>query len=225
MAVKFQISRNSLVIRFLMNPWGRAFLLAFVVCTTLGVGTFTYYYVKYARVIEQKLKNGPFANTSILYASPQPIMVGDQTQPTEIAEYLKRTGYSEASTNRLGWYHVRPGAIEINPGPDAYDPEGAVVKIARNRVTEIISLRDHTNRTQYNLEPELITNLFDQKREKRRIVHFADIPKVMVNAVLSAEDKHFFQHSGFDPIGILRAVWIDIKERRGSQGARRGEPG
>jgi penicillin-binding protein 1B len=218
-AVKFQISRNSLVIRFLMNPWGRAFLLAFVVCTTLGVGTFTYYYVKYARVIEQKLKNGPFANTSILYASPQPVMVGDQTQPTEIAEYLKRTGYSEASTNRLGWYHVRPGAIEINPGPDAYDPEGAVVKVERNRVTEIISLRDHTKRTQYNLEPELITNLFDQKREKRRIVHFGDIPKVMVNAVLSAEDKHFFQHSGFDPVGILRAVWIDIKERRGSQGA------
>ncbi len=41
----------------------------------------------------------------------------------------------------------------------------------------------------------------------------------MVNAVLSAEDKHFFQHAGFDPIGILRAVVIDIKERRGSQGA------
>ena len=28
----------------------------------------------------------------------------------------------------------------------------------------------------------------------------------MVNAVLSAEDKHFFQHAGFDPIGIVRAV-------------------
>ena len=28
----------------------------------------------------------------------------------------------------------------------------------------------------------------------------------MVNAVLSAEDKHFFQHAGFDPIGIVRAI-------------------
>jgi penicillin-binding protein 1B len=218
-AVKFQISRKSLAVRFLMNPWGRAFLLAFTICSTVGVGVFTFYYVKYARIIEDKLKNGPFANTSILYASPRPVMLGDRTQAGEIADYLRRAGYSEASTNRLGWYHVRPGAIEINPGPDAYDPEGAVVKIEANRVTEIISLRDHSDRTQYNLEPELITNLFDQRREKRRLVHFADIPKVMVDAVLSAEDKHFFQHAGFDPVGILRAAWIDLKERRGSQGA------
>ncbi|MDP8990192.1 MAG: PBP1A family penicillin-binding protein, partial [Acidobacteriota bacterium] len=60
---------------------------------------------------------------------------------------------------------------------------------------------------------------FDQKREKRRLVRFADIPKVMVDAVLSAEDKHFFQHAGFDPMGIARAVLVDIKDRRGSQGA------
>jgi penicillin-binding protein 1B len=50
-------------------------------------------------------------------------------------------------------------------------------------------------------------------------VHFNDIPKVVVNALLSAEDKHFFQHAGFDPIGIIRAAWVDVKERRGSQGA------
>src|SRR5579863_987638 len=202
-----------------MNPWGRAFLLAFTISATLAVGVFSFYYAKYARIIEDKLKNGPFANTSILYASPRPVMLGDRTQPGEIADYLRRAGYSEASTNRLGWYHVRPGAIEINPGPDAYDSEGAVVKIQANRVTEIISLRDHTDRTEYDLEPEVITNLFDQRREKRRLVHFGDIPKVMVNAVLAAEDKHFFQHAGFDPIGILRAVFVDLKERRGSQGA------
>ena len=47
------------------------------------------------------------------------------------------------------------------------------------------------------------TNLFDRKREKRRIVKFNDIPKVLVNAVISIEDKRFFQHAGFDP---LRAV-------------------
>ena len=50
-------------------------------------------------------------------------------------------------------------------------------------------------------------------------MHFADIPKVMVNAVLSAEDKHFFQHAGFDPIGIVRAVWVDVDGRAASQGA------
>jgi penicillin-binding protein 1B len=46
-----------------------------------------------------------------------------------------------------------------------------------------------------------------------------DIPKPMVSAILAAEDKHFFRHHGFDFASILRAMWIDIKGRRDSQGA------
>ena len=57
MAVKFRISRNSPVVRFLMNPWGRAFLLAFTISATLSVGLFTYYYVKYARIIAKRNKS------------------------------------------------------------------------------------------------------------------------------------------------------------------------
>ena len=219
MAIKLQLPPKALIVRFLKNPWARAFLVCAVVVSGVSIGTFTYYYGKYARIIEDKLKNGPFANTSMLYAAPQPVAVGDQTQPEELADYLRRAGYTESNRNRLGWYHVRPDAVEINPGPDAYETEGAVIKVERGVVSHIISLRDQTERTQYNLEPEPITNLFDQKREKRRIVRYADIPKVMVNAVLSAEDKHFFQHAGFDPMGILRAILIDIKDRRGTQGA------
>ncbi|MEQ1884027.1 MAG: PBP1A family penicillin-binding protein [Bryobacteraceae bacterium] len=219
MAIKFQIPKNSLVFRMLRNPWTRAAIIAIVLIGAGGVGTFAYYYMKYARIIEEKLRNGPFANTSVLYASPRPIMLGDETKLDEVAEYLRRVGFSESSSNRLGWFHTRPDAIEINPGPDAYDSEGAVVKIDGGKVSQIISLRDQTERTLYNLEPELVTNLFDKKREKRRIVHFADIPKVMMNAVLSAEDKHFFSHAGFDPMGIMRAVYVDIRDRRGTQGA------
>jgi len=211
--------KKSLLVRFLTNPWGRAFLIAFLVLSSVSVGVFTFYYHKYAKIIEEKLRNGPFANTSMLYAAPQPVMVGDRTEPDEIADYLRRTGYTESNRNRLGWYHQRPDAVEINPGPEAYDNEGAVIKIDKGKVTQIISLRDHTQRTEYDLEPEPITNLFDQKREKRRLVRFADIPKVMVNAALSAEDKHFFQHAGFDPIGIARAILVDIEGRRGMQGA------
>jgi penicillin-binding protein 1B len=218
-AAKPTTPRRSLVIRFVTNPWGRAFLISFLVLGSVSVGAFTYYYSKYARIIEDKLRNGPFANTSMLYAAPQPVMLGDQTQPEEIADYLRRAGYTESNRNRLGWYHVRPDAVEINPGPEAYDPEGAVIRIQRGKVTNIISLRDQSQRTQYFLEPEPITNLFDQKREKRRLVRFSDIPKVMVDAVLSAEDKHFFQHAGFDPMGITRAILVDIKDRRGTQGA------
>ena len=219
MGIKLQARNRALLVRFAMNRWGRAFIVAFLIMGTLAVGTFTYFYVKYAGVIEAKLRNGPFGNTSLLYAAPKPLMLNDAAQLGEVVNYLQRVGYSASPRNRLGWYHLRADAIEINPGPDGYDPEGAVVKVANGHVTQIISLRDHTERTRYELQPELITNLFDQKREKRRIVQFNDIPKVMVNAVLAAEDRHFFQHPGFDPMGIARAIWVDIRDRKGTQGA------
>ena len=51
------------------------------------------------------------------------------------------------------------------------------------------------------------------------MVKFPDIPKVVVEAVTSIEDKRFFQHAGFDPIRIMKAVYVDVKEGRKEQGA------
>ncbi len=215
MAVKL---RNSLFMRFLLSPWGKAGLLSVALVLSVGVGTFTYFYVKYARLTDAALKAGPFSNTSLLYAAPRPVTVGDEARGEEIATYLRQCGYSESNSSRAGWYRVRPDAIEINPGPDAYDDEGAVIKIDQGHVSEIISLRDHSERNEYYLEPELITNLFDTKREKRRQVNFDEIPQVMVDALRAAEDEHFFEHAGFDPLGILRAIIVDIKDRK-MQGA------
>jgi penicillin-binding protein 1B len=219
MAVKLRISRNSLAYRILKSPWGRVSIVLVLLLGVTAAGIFSYYYFQYSRMIEGELRAGPFSNATLLYSAPRPVLVGEETTGENIATYLRRCGYSASNTSRMGWYLVRPDAVEVNPGPDAYDPEGAVIKIAGGHVTQIISLRDHTERTQYLLEPELISNLYDKKREKRRIVAFDDIPKVMVNAVLAAEDKHFFSHAGFDPVGIARAAWRDLKDDKRLEGA------
>ncbi len=53
--------------------------------------------------------------------------------------------------------------------------------------------------------------------ERRTLVHFKDIPDVMKKAVLSIEDDRFYQHSGIDYLGILRAVF-----RNATGGSRQG---
>jgi penicillin-binding protein 1B len=217
-AVKLHI-RKTLLARFLLSRWGKIFVVCSVLALAAGVGIFSYYYVHYGRLIEDKLAAGPFASTSRLYAAARPVMVGDDGHLDEIAAYLRGCGYTESNTSRAGWYHLRPDAIEINPGPDAFDSEGATIKVDKGKVTQIISLRDHTERTRFMLEPELMTNLFDRARVKRRVVKYDEIPKVMRDALLSAEDKHFFQHSGFDPTGSVRAAYVDMKQRRAGQGA------
>jgi penicillin-binding protein 1B len=93
------------------------------------------------------------------------------------------------------------------------------VKFARGKIARIVSLGDNSDRPMYELEPQLITNLNDRKREKQRVVRYEDIPASLRNAILSAEDKRFFSHPGFDPIGVMRSAWIDLKRGRNEQGA------
>jgi penicillin-binding protein 1B len=191
---------------------------AFLVVVSLG--TFLYFYSKYAAIVEDKLARGPYANTSKLYAAPEAVSVGDEVSADDIVTALQRAGYSESRSNRMGWFHVRTGGVEVFPGVDSYfQQEAHVVKIDGGRVAQIIALADNTQRTQFWLEPQLITNLFDRNREKRRPVRFSDIPASMKNALLAAEDKRFFNHAGFDPFRVLKSAWVDIKEGRNSQGA------
>jgi penicillin-binding protein 1B len=210
-----KVPRKAFLVRVLLNPVGK-FLLIFGVCAgTLSLLAVTWWYMKYARMIDEKLRGGAFTSTSMIFAAPRVVTLGDETSVEEIATQLGASGYTEARDNRLGWYHRRPDGLEVFPGPDSYfEQEAGVVKFNGPRVAQIISLRDNTERTQYLLEPELITNLFDRNREKRRLVRFADVPKVLVNAIISAEDKRFFIHSGFDPIRILKTAYTDIEKGR-----------
>lgn len=220
MPVKVQVPQKAPLVRILLSPPGKIFLALFVACIVVAITTFTYYYVKYSNLIEAKLKAGPFATTSMLLAAPEPVEVGEVTSPEQIAFQLRRAGYSESTANPMGHYTVSANEIDIYPGPDSYfRRENGVVKFSGDHIARIISLADNTDRTEYFLEPALISNLFDKNREKRRIVRYADIPPLLVHAVISAEDKRFFQHSGFDPLGIIRAAYVDLKDRRKDQGA------
>ena len=46
----------------------------------------------------------------------------------------------------------------------------------------------------------------------------AEIPQVLKNAVITAEDKNFYEHGGLDLGSTLRALWDDVQNRAAVQG-------
>jgi 1A family penicillin-binding protein len=54
--------------------------------------------------------------------------------------------------------------------------------------------------------------------QDRVLVDLDDVPQVLIDAVLAAEDRDFFDHGGIDPLGIGRAAWADIRNRGRTQG-------
>jgi len=61
--------------------------------------------------------------------------------------------------------------------------------------------------------------LLEISKEKREIIPFENIPKRIVDSFLAAEDDNFYNHSGVDYVGIMRAMVINIKAGRIVQGA------
>lgn len=192
----------------------------FALLVVLGVWV-SFAYAKYAKLTDDKLAQGVVPNSSLLYAAPEMIGVGDAATPLTLANRLRESGYSEdGKENPLGWYHLRPNGLEVFPGSgSATNSEPGLVLLRGGKISSITALSDNSARKGYEIEPRLITSLYDKNREKRRVVRYAELPPVLIQAVISIEDKRFFQHSGFDPARMLKAVWVDLRERRKDQGA------
>ena len=51
-----------------------------------------------------------------------------------------------------------------------------------------------------------------------RYLRYQEIPQHLIHAILATEDRHFFYHIGFDPLGLTRAVIANIQAGRVVQG-------
>ena len=80
-----------------------------------------------------------------------------------------------------------------------------------------MDLPDYSKLAKY--EPPVTTRLYasdgrplmEYASEKRFFVPIDKIPEQVKNAFISAEDKHFYQHSGVDFLGITRAILGNLK--------------
>jgi penicillin-binding protein 1A len=70
-------------------------------------------------------------------------------------------------------------------------------------------------------EPSITTRVYggdgrlvaEYAKEKRMFVPLPAIPQRIKDAFLSAEDKGFYQHAGVDPVGVARAVLINLRNK------------
>jgi penicillin-binding protein 1B len=199
---------------FFTSKWGLTLLgIVFALFLTAG-GIFTYYYVKYSRMIDARLSGKVLQNTTQIFSAPEYISTGQAWSAEDLTTYLTRIGYRpEADENSLGQYTVQGNTVDIRPSKLSYFGVSNALAVQFNgkAIRSIRPLSGGGSLDTAQIEPELITNLFDSAREKRRPVRYEDLPPELVHAILSAEDKRFFDHGGFDFIRIVGAAWADLR--------------
>ena len=207
----------------LRDPLVKILAIVFLVVAAAFLGVFSYFYVKYERVVDRRMAGGIFSNAAKVYARPRVVQVGDKMSATDIAADLRHAGYAEGGrdTDGIGHYRFMGSGLQIDPGAQSFHAsDGAVIRFQGGKVSSITETGDKGQTLEaYELEPQLVTALFEgQDRTKRELIKFEDIPPVLVNAVLAIEDRRFFQHGGVNYFRLMEAALIDLREGRHGQG-------
>ena len=187
-----------------------------------GASVLTYYYIRFGRLVKERLTGQVFQNTSSVYSAPERIYAGEKLTEQQLEKYLFDAGYQKTSlSGSPGEIDVSDNSIDIKPSQDSYFNGTNAIRVSFTGpyISRISDLSTGRASDSAEIEPQLVTNLFDSTRQKRRIVAFDELPKNLVNAVLAAEDKRFYQHGALDLVRVFGAAFYDLNQGRKAQGA------
>jgi penicillin-binding protein 1B len=200
--------QNTLRIRTFLRIAG---ISAAVVVTSLLVAGLIAYH-RYSRRLDRRLLSGVLTGSADIYAGPLVLRKGDTYSTDELKEELEAAGYTVTPGNKGATLLRTPATTR------AFSAAGEIALSfgANNQIDRI--LVDGANRDDWVAGDPLIFNLSGE-RAKRHLVSYNEIPKVLVQAVMAAEDKRFFRHGGLDFERILKAGYVDLRSGRKQQGA------
>ena len=192
----------------------RIALVALAVIVVAGASIYGYFYHEYKGMVNERLKQGPlFASVAQIYAAPQEVRPGQQRTAAEIATALRQASYNV--NPEMGTFRLQGNIIQVKPGPQSYLAADGATIVTSDGVVKTITAEDGAPLAGYKLEPQLITALSEgDSRTKRRMVSYNQIPPQMVQAVLSIEDRRFFEHGGINYGRTVECVVHDLIARR-----------
>ncbi|MGD8931331.1 MAG: transglycosylase domain-containing protein, partial [Chromatiales bacterium] len=85
------------------------------------------------------------------------------------------------------------------------------VRLNEDRVVAVKQAANGRSIDHYLLEPRLIGSLYPAHSEDRVLLRRSELPEGLVQALIAVEDRHFYHHTGVDPLAILRAVWVNLR--------------
>ena len=185
----------------------------------IGASLLIYQYLVFSVMVEQRLTGEKGRLPSRVYARPLVLRPGLVVAPEGLVNVLNGLRYAQRETApaEAGQFAVSPAGVTLFPRPvDSGASEPLLVSFATDKqgTTRIKDIRGEPSKKRYPaqaLEPELVTYLFDEDREKRRRVRLEELPDHLVNAVLAIEDRRFFSHPGLDPLALAARALRNLR--------------
>jgi len=156
-----------------------------------------------------------WALPATVYARPLELFAGARITAEGLEQELTALGYRTQHWPGVGSYQRSGGSWNIHTRGfgfvDGEEPP-RVVKIGTNQgvVTDVQS-DEGDALSVARLEPLAIGGIYPQHNEDRELVKLSEVPPYLVKALLVAEDRDFYSHSGVSPKAIARAMFANVR--------------
>ncbi len=161
-------------------------------------------------------------------ARPLVLRPGDRVEPRQVANHLTRVGYRSVSkrTPERGEFAWRGGELRLGRRAlrlGGYTDPGGTVRVrfrgtsGAGRITSIRNA-DGQSLATLILDPEVIGAVPGERGRDRIPVRLEEVPAHLIDALLTVEDRRFYEHGALDPRRIAGAVLSNLRQGRLAEG-------
>ncbi len=184
-----------------------------------GVG----YLLYLDRLITNTFEGRRWSVPAVVYATPLELHPGASLSRNEVITELARLGYQQRrQASEPGTYSGLANTLSIHLRAFRF-----MERMRGSQRIEVVFDRGQIRRIEdamgrpvplIRLDPAVIGSFFPSHGEDRLVLAPDQIPVLLADGLKATEDQRFDSHAGFDVLGILRALWVNVTAGEVRQG-------
>ncbi len=199
--------------------WGVALLIAGLLIAAAG----TAWVVHLDHVVTREFTGRHWSVPAHVYAAPLELYEGAPVGADDLEEELRRLHYRPGDPSKGPGIYRRGGnsfdlyARRARFIDELREAQLVSIKADANTIT---SLRqgDGAELPVFRLDPQVIGSVFPIHGEDRLVLAPADVPALLRAGIKLIEDRRFDAHHGVDALGVMRALWVNLRAGHVVQG-------
>jgi penicillin-binding protein 1B len=174
-------------------------------------------------VVTREFQGRHWSVPARVYASPLELYAGAPVGADDLEEELHRLHYRSGDPSAgPGIYRRHGEAFDVHARrvrfiEELREPMRVSIRAGGESITDLRS-GDGSELPVFRLDPPVIGSVFPVHGEDRLVLAPEDVPPLLSSGIKLIEDRRFDEHHGVDALGILRALWANLRARRVVQG-------
>lgn len=216
--------KQKIASNFTSMKWGKVIMFFILKVSLVSIAFLVILGVYLDGKIKERFEGQLWQLPAVVYGRILHIAPGDLLTLTDLKEELDILNYYQVKTPRKpGEYSASEDKIELVRRPFEFEDGNAgalhaMIYFDEQGVTRIEQMDSLKQRGYLRIEPKLLGMLETGTDEQRIFLSLDRFPAFLIDALLTTEDRDFYQHDGVSVLAIMRALVANIRAGRTVQG-------